>query len=69
MAHHPPNKPILISSPDTDTLVSNLASFVLKAQNEAVDKKGRFTLALSGGSLPANLRGLVGLDGVKWDKW
>ncbi|KAF9454915.1 6-phosphogluconolactonase [Macrolepiota fuliginosa MF-IS2] len=67
--HHPPNAPILISFADIDTLVSDLASFVVKAQKEAIDKKGKFTIALSGGSLPKLLRGLIGHTSVKWDKW
>lgn len=69
MAHPPPSAPILISLPDTDTLVQDLAAFVIKAQKEAIDRKGRFTIALSGGSLPKTLRGLIGRDGVKWEKW
>lgn len=47
----------------------SLANFVIKAQRDAVDKRGKFTLALSGGSLAANLRGLAGQENVQWDKW
>ncbi|KAJ3569283.1 hypothetical protein NP233_g5150 [Leucocoprinus birnbaumii] len=67
--HHPPNPSILNVFDDSPTLVSSLADFVVKAQKEAVDKKGRFTIALSGGSLPKTLGGLIGHEGVKWDKW
>jgi 6-phosphogluconolactonase len=42
---------------------------VIKAQRDAVDKRGKFTLALSGGSLAANLRGLASQENVQWDKW
>lgn len=42
---------------------------MIKAQRDAVDKRGKFTLALSGGSLAANLRGLAGQENVQWDKW
>lgn len=47
----------------------SLANFVVKAQRDAVDKRGKFTIALSRGSLAANLRGLVGQENVQWDKW
>jgi len=67
--HQPPNPPILHSFPTVDVLVDSLASFVLKAQKEAIDKRGRFCVALSGGSLPKMLKGLIGNPGVKWDKW
>jgi 6-phosphogluconolactonase len=67
--HQPPNAPILISFPTTDVLVDSLALFILKAQKDSLDKKGRFTIALSGGSLPKMLRGLIGNPAVKWDKW
>lgn len=65
----PPAPPILYSFPTGDQLIESLAHFIVKAQKEAVDKKGRFTIALSGGSLPKQLKGLVGHAGVKWDKW
>jgi 6-phosphogluconolactonase len=47
----------------------SLANFVVKAQRDAVEKRGKFTIALSRGSLAANLRGLVGQENVQWDKW
>jgi len=65
----PAAAPILYSFENTPLVVQALASFVLKAQKEAVEKKDRFTLALSGGSLPKMLNGLIGKPGVKWDKW
>jgi len=67
--HQPPNAPILLSFPSTVELISSLADFVVKAQKDSIDKKGRFTIALSGGSLPVMLRGLLGHPGVKWNKW
>ena len=67
--HQPPRSPILFSFPDTDTLKVSLASFVLKAQKEAISKKGRFTIALSGGSLPKMLSALHDSSEVKWDQW
>lgn len=63
------NGPILCSFATSDELVDALATFVIKAQKEAIEKKGRFTIALSGGSLPKQLNGLIDKPGVKWDKW
>lgn len=67
--HQPPNAPILLSFPSAVEIITSLADFVVKAQKESIDKKGRFTIALSGGSLPMMLRGLMGHPGVKWNKW
>ncbi|KAL0575031.1 suppressor of los1-1 [Marasmius crinis-equi] len=67
--HHPPNPPVIHNFASSDVLVENLATFVLRAQKDAIDKKGRFTLAISGGSLPKMLRGLIGNPASKWDKW
>lgn len=67
--HAAPAKPTLYVMKNADEVVSALASYVLHAQKEAVEKKGRFTVALSGGSLPKMLRGLIGVESVDWDKW
>ncbi|KAF9270433.1 6-phosphogluconolactonase [Marasmius fiardii PR-910] len=67
--HHPPNPPVIHNFASVDTLVDTLAAFVVKVQKEAIDKKGRFTIAISGGSLPKMLGGLIGNPGAKWDKW
>lgn len=64
-----PNPVVLYSFPSGDDVVRDLAAFILKAQFEAIDKRGKFTLALSGGSLPKMLRGLVGAQDVEWTKW
>lgn len=69
MPNGPPAEPILYSFPSTAQLVDALALFVIKAQNEAIDRKGRFTLAISGGSLPHQLNSLVGVPQVKWNLW
>jgi 6-phosphogluconolactonase len=61
--------PILHSFASVPELVESLATFVIAAQKEAIEKKGRFTIAISGGSLPKQLSGLVGKPAVKWDKW
>lgn len=69
MPPQPPAPPVFYSFTDNSKLVDSLANFVVKAQNDAIDKRGKFTLALSGGSLPNNLKGLVGQQGVHWEKW
>jgi 6-phosphogluconolactonase len=65
----PPSAPIVTSFPSSEELSDTLASFVIKAQKESVEKKGRFTVALSGGSLPKQLKGLINQPAVKWEKW
>ncbi|KAF8807607.1 6-phosphogluconolactonase [Phlegmacium glaucopus] len=67
--HQPPSPPVLISFKNSDELVSSLAVFVEKAQRDSINKKGRFTIALSGGSLPKMLRGLINNPNIKWDQW
>ncbi|KAI0082221.1 6-phosphogluconolactonase [Panus rudis PR-1116 ss-1] len=66
---HQPSAPILHAFSNPDELVNSLANFIIKAQKESIEKKGRFTVAVSGGSLPQQLNGLIGKHGVKWDKW
>jgi len=65
----PPNKTVFYSFPSSPTLVNALAAFIINAQTESIEKKNRFTLAISGGSLPKMLSGLIGNSAVKWDKW
>jgi len=67
--HSPPSRPVLLSFANSDELVGSLATFVEKAQRDSIDKKGRFTIALSGGSLPKMLRGLINNRNIKWDQW
>jgi 6-phosphogluconolactonase len=67
--HHDPLPPTVYSFPSTDELVDSLAKFIIKVQKEAVEKKGRFTVAVSGGSMPKMLRGLIDQPAIKWDKW
>ncbi|KAL5495333.1 SOL1 [Sanghuangporus weigelae] len=69
MVFGPPQDPILYSFPSPNNLVESLASFVIKVQKDSIEKKGRFTIALSGGSLPKQLNGLIGKPGLKWDLW
>lgn len=65
--HQPPNPPTVYSF--STGLSSALTSFIVRAQKESIEKKGRFTVALSGGSLPKQLKGLINNPGVRWDKW
>ncbi|OCF54828.1 6-phosphogluconolactonase [Kwoniella mangroviensis CBS 10435] len=69
MPPQPPAPPVFYSFPKVDVLQDSLANFVVKAQRDAVEKRGKFTIALSRGSLAANLKGLVGQENVQWDKW
>ncbi|EIW73509.1 6-phosphogluconolactonase [Tremella mesenterica] len=69
MPVQPPAPPVFYRFRTTEVLVDSLANFVVKAQRDAVDKRGKFTIALSRGTLAANLRGLVGQENVQWDKW
>jgi len=69
MASHAPSPPVVFSFADAPTLVESLAAFIIKAQSDAIHKKQRFTVALSGGSLPKMLKGLIGKEGVQWDRW
>ncbi|KAI0735377.1 6-phosphogluconolactonase [Earliella scabrosa] len=64
-----PSAPVLCAFPTSAELVESLAQFIVKAQKESIEKKGRFTIALSGGSLPKQLSGLIDNPAVKWDKW
>lgn len=53
-------------------LFSPADTFGMQAQNEAIDRRNKFTLATSGGSLPKILaKYLVERDdnAVRWDKW
>jgi len=67
--HHPPSPPVLHSFASAQDIPAALAAFILRAQKESIEKKGRFSLALSGGSLPKQLKGLIGNAAVRWDKW
>jgi hypothetical protein len=76
MVHGHPSPPVLYTFPtehkqgDTrPSLIDSLTNFVLKAEQNAIEHRGKFTIALSGGSLPNNLKKLVDAEGVQWDKW
>jgi len=69
MTHGQPVEPVLYAFPDVDALTGSLAKFIEKVQHDAIDKKGRFTLAISGGSLPKQLKKLIGNPDIKWKFW
>lgn len=66
---HTSSPPVFTSFASSVELVEALAEFILNIQKEALEKKGRFTIALSGGSLPKQLGGLIGKPGIRWEKW
>ena len=66
---HASSPPVFYSFVSNAELVAALGEFILKAQKEALHKKGRFTIALSGGSLPKQLGGLIGKPGIRWNEW
>ena len=56
--------------PDTNTLSQQAAQYIVRLASEAVVTRGRFTIALSGGSTPKILYGLLGTepyrDQINW---
>ena len=65
-----PTPPVLYAFSTADEVSKKLAEFVIAAQNDALNKRSAFKLAISGGSLAATLaKHLVGNDRVQWEKW
>ena len=65
---HP--EPILFAFADKDEVSEALVQFVLEAESQSLLRRGRFILAISGGSLPALLaRVLVHHPNVNWSAW
>lgn len=58
--------------PDTNTLSQQAAQFIVHLANESIVTRGRFSIALSGGSTPKVLYGLLGSepyrDQIDWSK-
>ncbi|KXN66316.1 nagb/rpia/CoA transferase-like protein, partial [Conidiobolus coronatus NRRL 28638] len=55
---------------NTSEVSKALADYVIKAAEEAIQKHDRFTVAISGGSLPKTLAaGLKDSTKVDWSKW
>ncbi|CAM9658918.1 unnamed protein product [Chrysoparadoxa australica] len=70
-----PSRPLLINSKMVNLVVADganvaraLSSRVATMAAEAINERGVFTMALSGGSLPSKLSQLATLD-TQWDKW
>jgi 6-phosphogluconolactonase len=72
MAAKHPSAPILYSFPDADTVQDALADYIFNVQEEAIaSKRDKFTLAISGGSLPKMLKKLASKyhGKIKWGLW
>jgi 6-phosphogluconolactonase len=58
--------------PDTNTLSHQAAQLIVRLANEAIVTRGRFSIALSGGSTPKALYGLLGSEPyssqIDWSK-
>jgi 6-phosphogluconolactonase len=48
--------------PDVDTLSQQAAQYVVRIASESIADRGRFTIALSGGTTPRKLYGLLGSE-------
>src|SRR5947209_11612314 len=48
--------------PDLDTISQQAAQYIVRVANEAIVTRGRFTIALSGGSTPRKLYSLLGSE-------
>jgi len=68
-SHQRKTEPVLHSFPSGEELTKALAHFIVQAQHEAIEKRDKFSIALSGGSLPKMLKGLVGNKEIEWEKW
>lgn len=65
-------KPILKVFENLDDLLASLAIFIIKVANEAIEEKGEFTFALSGGGSPKRLYELLASEAynheIDWNK-
>jgi 6-phosphogluconolactonase len=63
------NAPTVRTFPNTRELSVSLADLVVKLSEEAIKIRDRFTIGISGGSLPKLLAAdLINRD-VEWEKW
>jgi 6-phosphogluconolactonase len=68
VALHP--DPIVFSFPDESAVSEALAQFILEAEEQSIERRGTFSVALSGGSLPGLLAsGLLESESVSWAQW
>ncbi|PLW16209.1 hypothetical protein PCANC_12532 [Puccinia coronata f. sp. avenae] len=66
----PPPSPILLPFEDLTEISEALGQFVFEAQEVAIQRHGKFRLALGGSILPQILgEGLVGDDRIRWESW
>lgn len=71
----PNSMPNLYAFPSGDAIAPALRSYVIQAQNDAIERHGRFRVAVSGGSLPKILAaallpaGSGPKDAVDFSKW
>jgi len=64
------NAPIVHTFPNTRELSVSLADLVVKLSEDAINIRNRFTVGISGGSLPKLLAAdLKNREDVEWDKW
>jgi 6-phosphogluconolactonase len=64
------NAPIVHTFPNTQKLSISLADLVVKLCEEAIEVRDRFTVGISGGSLPKLLAAdLKTRQGIEWEKW
>eukprot|EP00756_Hemistasia_phaeocysticola_P020547 Hpha_TRINITY_DN15724_c5_g4::TRINITY_DN15724_c5_g4_i1::g.40343::m.40343/K01057/PGLS, pgl, devB; 6-phosphogluconolactonase len=61
--------PKVVVSDSKAAVAAELSGFVLSAAAEAIAARGRFTVALSGGSLPSILAEGLAQAESQWDKW
>lgn len=72
MAAKHPSEPVLYSFADSDSAQDALADYIFNVQEEAIaSKRDKFTLAISGGSLPKMLKKLITKHHgkIKWGLW
>jgi 6-phosphogluconolactonase len=62
--------PIVYTFPNTQKLSISLADLVVKLCKEAIEVRDRFTVGISGGSLPKLLAAdLKTRQDIEWEKW
>ncbi|ORY90659.1 6-phosphogluconolactonase [Leucosporidium creatinivorum] len=62
--------PVVYAFPTPAALSAAGAKFILEAQNKAIEERGVFSIAFSGGDQPEVLSsGLLDCEGIQWSKW
>mmetsp|Transcript_20846 Transcript_20846/g.34387 ORF Transcript_20846/g.34387 Transcript_20846/m.34387 type:complete len:158 (-) Transcript_20846:399-872(-) len=52
-----------------DDVASRVATLVSQLANDAISKRGSFSIAIAGGSLVKMLGSMKAMPGVEWNKW